>query len=106
MDVLPTKDLLVYVNNFGAVALIALMVYKSPAILSGIGAIVEKNIGYIREVQKEALEAFKGEIDKILLMTNARFENVEKQMITQGETLKLICERLGKVEYANQSNVD
>jgi BMFP domain-containing protein YqiC len=106
MEMLPSKETMGYLNNFGAMALLALMVYRSPQIVAAIGALIEKTIGHIREAQKEALTAFKGEMQSMLVVFKERFEAIETHLVSNGSKLNDIDHRVGKLEYVHQSTSD
>lgn len=72
------KEVLSHVNDVGAVLIIILMVYKSPAIINSATTMVEKIITHIRETQQQALKSFEGEVDKMLTMFSEKFLGLEK----------------------------
>lgn len=90
------------IQNLGAMGILALMVYKLPAILDRIQGMVNDHVQHVRETQKEALTVFQSEMDKILSMVENRFEVVEKTLssgvLIQTEMVKEIRQLSGRVE--------
>ena len=93
------------VQNFGALGILGLMVFKSPAIISAISAMIDRNIAAIRETQSEALNVFKAENDKVIGLMDQRFQAVERTLVATCEAvtelvseMKTINERVGDLE--------
>ena len=68
-------------QHFGALGILALMVWKSPGILSGISELIQKVIGTVRETQTEALEVFKTEQQSLIDMVDRRFQTIETTLV-------------------------
>lgn len=64
-------------QNFGALAILALMVWRLPGIIGSINQMTQDNVKNVRDTQKEALDVFKGENDKILTLVSANFKVME-----------------------------
>ena len=93
------------IQQYGALAILALMVWKLPAVIIAISAIVESMIKHVRETQTEALTVFKSENDKILGMLESRFETIETALNASVKSntemigeLKELSTRLGELE--------
>lgn len=100
------------VQNYGAMGILALMVWRLPSILSAINEMVQNNVKNVRETQTEALNVFKSENDKILTMLGARFKAIEEttQGILKTNTamiaeLKGISIRVGELERDKSEQV-
>lgn len=96
------------IQNFGGLGILALMVWKSPAILKVIMDLIQNSVTNVRETQKEALSAFKGEIEQMMVMFAGRFENLEKTLqaslehqTAMVEKVGVLAERVGALERAN-----
>jgi hypothetical protein len=102
------------IQNLGALGILALMVIKSPAIVTALGNILERNMVHVRETQSETLAVFKSENDKTLQMVSERFKTIEEVLHASVETqtavlgeMKTLAERVGALEreksYKNAS---
>lgn len=89
-------------QNLGAMAILGMMVWKSPAIIDRIQALVDANVKNVRETQKESLAVFQGEMDKVLTMVENRFEVVENTLksgiLVQTEMVNEVRKLGGRVE--------
>lgn len=96
------------VQNLGAMGILGLMVWKSPAILKVIMDLIQSSVNNVRETQREALTAFKGEIEQMMKMFSDRFESVENTLATSlehqtqmVEKVGVLAERIGALERGN-----
>lgn len=89
-------------QNLGAMSILGMMVWKSPAIIDRIQALVDANVKNVRETQKESLAVFQGEMDKVLTMVENRFEVVENTLksgiLVQTEMVNEVRKLGGRVE--------
>ena len=92
-------------QQFGALAILDMMVWRAPNVITVINQMIQDNIKNVREVQTEALTVFKGENDKILNMVSERFKTVEDVLKTSVETqtevlgeMKMLTERVRNLE--------
>lgn len=92
-------------QNMGAMSVIAIAVFKSPAILEQLSALIQKIISSVRETQTEALTVFKSENDKIVTLIGNQFASVQvtlgdslDQLKTMAEELKTLSHRVEHLE--------
>lgn len=94
--------LMTAIQNLGAMAILGVMVWKSPSIIDRIQALVDANVKNVRETQKESLVVFQAEMDKVLTMVENRFEVVENTLksgiLVQTEMVSEVRKLNGRVE--------
>jgi hypothetical protein len=102
------QALMTVIQNLGAMGILALMVWKSPQILTVVQNLIQKSVDNVRETQREALTAFKGETEKMMTIFSERFESIEKTLTVSLdhqtqliEKVGLLAERVGALERAN-----
>lgn len=86
-------------QNFGAMTVIALMVFKSPAILEQLSNLIQRIIGNVRETQTEALNVFRAENDKIITLIGTQFTTVQN---TLADSLNELKEMAGELKHISQ----
>jgi hypothetical protein len=94
-------------QQFGALGIILLMVWKSPAILEKLTGLIQLIIGHVRDSQKEALSVFKSELEKLIDLFTDRFKVVEETLTKNCEAqtqligeIKTLSERMRNLEDA------
>lgn len=92
-------------QQFGALAILAMMVWRLPNVITVINSMIQDNVKNVREVQTEALRVFSTENDKVLNMVSDRFKTVEDVLKTSVETqtevlgeMKMLTERVRNLE--------
>lgn len=102
------QAIMTVVQNLGAIGILALMVWKSPAILKVIMDLIQTSVNNVRDTQKEALAAFGGKVDQMMTLFSERFENIEKSQAASivhlshlVEALTELTGRVGALERAD-----
>lgn len=100
------QTLIQLLQNFGAMGILAIMVWRLPQVISTINGVIQDNVKNVRETQREALDVFKGENDKILTLVGEKLEKVDESLIKAVESntavvkeLQSLSERVGVLEH-------
>lgn len=75
-------------ENIGAIAILAILVYRLPNIITSINAGVQLIINSVQSVQEKALNVFKDQNDKDRDFYVARFEKIEESLEKMGNALE------------------
>lgn len=93
------------IQNFGALGILALMVWRLPQVITTINGMIQDNVKNVRDTQTEALNVFKAENDKVLSLVGDRFEKIEENLTRMVESntavvseLRSVANRVGAVE--------
>lgn len=82
------------ISQFGALGILAIMVWKAPGIVAAINDLIQKVIGNVRETQTEALNVFKSEQQALLEMVDRRFSSTEGTLLKQVENQTIVITEL------------
>lgn len=86
-----------FVQNFGAMAVIALAVFKSPAIIEQLSNLVQKIVSNVRDTQTEGLNVFKVEQDKLLSLIASQFTSMNTTIGSAVDELRVMATELSKL---------
>jgi hypothetical protein len=97
------------VGQFGALGILAIMVWRAPSVLAAINDLIQRVIANVREAQSEALNVFKSEQQNLIDMIDRRFSSTEGTLVKLVENqttllieIKSLGLRVGSLEHSDK----